>query len=149
MKKHLLISCMALTIACITFTTGYAHEGTNLSTKDLANQIGKTETELKEIDKKIIAYNETVKSNPDDADAHFNLGILYEQKMKFNDAITEYQKTIQLKPDFIKARINLSLVYTERNMYGESVNELKQVLKIDPENVEAHKYIGRSYYKIC
>ncbi|MFV1974862.1 MAG: tetratricopeptide repeat protein, partial [Candidatus Scalindua sp.] len=147
MRKQLSIFCLALTTACITLTTGYAHEGTELSSKDLASQIGKTETELKEIDKKIIAYNETIKSNPDDVDAHFNLGILYEQKMKFNDAITEYQKTIQLKPDFIKARINLSLVYTERNMYGESVNELKQVLKIDPENVDAHKYIGRSYYK--
>jgi len=64
---------MALTIAFITFATGYAHEGTDLSTKELAGQIGKTESELKEIDKKIIAYNEAVKSDPDDADAHFNL----------------------------------------------------------------------------
>ncbi|MCP4254260.1 MAG: hypothetical protein GY781_21630, partial [Gammaproteobacteria bacterium] len=116
MKKYLSITCIALTIACITFTTGYAHEGTELSTEDLASQIGKTEAELKEIDKKIIEYNEKVIANQSDADAHFNLGVLYEQKMKFNDAISEYQKTIQLKPDSIEARINLSLVYTERNM---------------------------------
>ena len=88
MNKYISIACMALAITCITFTAGYAHEGTELSSKDLASQIGKTETELKEIDKKIIAYNEKVIANQDDADAHFNLGVLYEQKMKFNDAIS-------------------------------------------------------------
>jgi len=57
MKKYLSISCLALTIAFTTITTGYAHEGAKLSTKELASQIGKTESELKEIDRKIIEYN--------------------------------------------------------------------------------------------
>ena len=143
MNKYLSIYSLALTIMFIAVATSIAHEGEKLSTEELASQIGKSESELKEIDEKIIAYSETIKSNPDDADAHFNLGILYEKKMKFKDAISEYQQAINLKPDFVDARINLSLVYTERNMFGESINELKQVLEIDPQNVAAHKYIGR------
>ena len=145
--KYLLISLFTITITFIAITTNYAHEQGELSTEELAAQLGKTESEIREIDKQVMAYTETIKSNPDDADAHFNLGVLYERKMKFNDAITEYQKTIDLKPDFMPARINLALVYSERTMFGECVNELKQVLDIDPKNVDAHKYIGRAYYK--
>ena len=146
MNKYLSILSLALVIMFIAAATSIAqHEGEKLSTEELASQIGRSESELKEIDNKIIVYNETIKSNPEDADAHFNLGILYEKKMKFKDAISEYQQAVNLKPDFIDARINLALVYTERNMFGESINELKQVLEIDPQNVAAHKYIGRSY----
>ena len=147
MNKYLSICSLALTIMFIAAATSTAHEGEKLSNEELASQIGRSASELKEIDEKIIAYNETIKSNPEDADAHFNLGVLYEKKMKFKDAISEYQQAIKIKPGFVDAHINLSLVYTERDMFGESINELKQVLKMDPQNVDAHKYLGRSYYK--
>ncbi len=108
--KYLLNSLFTIIITFIAITTNYAHEQGELSTEELATQLGKTESEINEINNQVIAYTEKLKSNPDDADAHFNLGILYERKMKFNDAITEYQKTIDLRPDFIATRINLALV---------------------------------------
>ena len=87
MNKYLSILSLALVITFIAAAISIAHEGEKLSNEELASQIGKSASELKEIDEKIIAYNETIKSNPEDADAHFNLGVFYEKKMKFKDAI--------------------------------------------------------------
>src|SRR3989338_7343828 len=96
MNKYIAIIFLAITITFIAITTNYAHEHDNISTKDMERLTGKSESQMKEIDKKIIKYIDTIESNPDDADAHFNLGILYEKKIKYNDAIAEYQKTINL-----------------------------------------------------
>lgn len=53
----------------------------------------------------------SVKLNPDFADAHFELGLLYEDKAEDGKAIEEYRTAIQLEPQPSKFHYRLARVY--------------------------------------
>ena len=50
--------------------------------------------------------------NPEDADAHFNLGIAYRKSGKCQEAIEAYKQAIRINPDFAMAHDNPGLAYT-------------------------------------
>lgn len=52
-----------------------------------------------------------LKLNPGFADAHYELGLLFEDERKESEAIHEYELATQLKPDFAKAHYHLARLY--------------------------------------
>ena len=44
--------------------------------------------------------------NPDDAEAHFNLGVIYGQQGRTDEAIREYQAALRINPDDAEAHYN-------------------------------------------
>ena len=47
--------------------------------------------------------------NPDYADAHYNLGVAYEQQDRTDEAIREYQAALRVNPDYADAHYNLGV----------------------------------------
>ena len=47
----------------------------------------------------IETYKQEVEKNPDDADAHNNLGIAYVNLDKYQEAIKSYKQAIRIDPD--------------------------------------------------
>ncbi|MDV2997538.1 MAG: hypothetical protein N4J56_007243 [Chroococcidiopsis sp. SAG 2025] len=71
-------------------------------------------------------YQRAIKLNPDDALAHFHLGVLYEELQKLDLARTEYQIAAQDNiPDAIN---NLSRLYILNKNYPAAVNLLLKAL---------------------
>lgn len=57
-------------------------------------------TNANQFDDAIKEYEEVLKVSPDDADSHYNLGILYEEYLKDKQkAIEHYQRYVGLRPD--------------------------------------------------
>jgi len=46
---------------------------------------------------------EQVRQNPNDADAHYNLGVAYLKLDQYQEAIASYKEAIRIKPDYANA----------------------------------------------
>ncbi len=65
----------------------------------------------------IEALKQAVKINPDDADAHYNLGVTYVKSGMYKESIASFKQAIRINPDFAEAHNNLGLVYIKSGMY--------------------------------
>lgn len=77
-----------------------------------------------------------VSADPSLYEAHFQLGVLYQDQGKFADAITEFNKTIQLRPDYNRAHYHLVLLYNrthQKELADQQLSILKQIKKEDSE----------------
>ena len=61
-------------------------------------------------------YKEKINTNPDDVEAHNNLGVISLQLGKLQEAKSSYQKAIQINPSYASAHNNLGVVF---NQVGE------------------------------
>jgi tetratricopeptide (TPR) repeat protein len=82
---------------------------------------------------------ELVRKNPNDADAHRNLGITYHNYSHYQKAIASFKEAIRIKPEFAQAYYHLGNAYKELGNYG-SPNE---VLGRYKKAVSAYKEVIR------
>lgn len=77
-------------------------------------------------DKAVASYRKTIDIQPDNADAHVNLGCSLQQLNRLDEAISHFRQAIQIKPDLAIAFLNLgnalriqalsSTIYDEQEM---------------------------------
>ena len=76
---------------------------------------------------------EEVRNNPDDADAHNNLGIAYGELGKHEEAIKSYKQAIRLDPDDAEANYNLGVAYLLLKDRSSALEQYKILKNLDPE----------------
>ena len=79
---------------------------------------------------------EQVRQNPNDASAHYHLGISYSETDQHQDAITHLKKAVQIEPDLAKAHHSLGFVYKKNGQYQKAIISYKEAIRIKPENVD-------------
>ena len=79
-----------------------------------------------------------VQQNPNDAETHFELGIIYNNLSFYQDAIFSYKEAIRIKPDFLDAHFNLGLTYEKLGYYQDAISSYKEALKINPNDTIVH-----------
>ncbi|MFQ5901654.1 MAG: tetratricopeptide repeat protein [Thermodesulfobacteriota bacterium] len=90
-------------------------------------------------------WADTVSKSPGKPKLHYNLGIAYMEKGRFNEAVEAYKKAIELDPAYFDARNNLGITYQELGMYDKALSEFKESLKINPNHFKAHHNLGLVY----
>jgi tetratricopeptide (TPR) repeat protein len=73
-------------------------------------------------------------------EAHFELGILYQDQQRYQDAIRELNQTVALRPDFNRAHYRLFLLYSrthQKQLADDHLAILKQIKHEDAEAEEA------------
>ena len=90
-------------------------------------------------------FKEVIRLQPNAADAHFKLGLVYDNHGDYADAISEYQKTISMDPrglDGLDARANLALIYYfVQEKRDEGIKEAEAVLKVNPNQPIAKAFL--------
>ena len=76
---------------------------------------------------------EKVRKYPDDALAHFFLGLAYCDSGKYEEAIESYKQAIRIKSDFALAHFNLGLAYLCLNDRGSAMEQYKILKNLDTE----------------
>lgn len=116
-----------------------------------------------DLEKEIAVKTATLKANPQDANAHFDLAITYAYTNHIEDGWSELRKTVDLDPSFKqkglllyirkvtespqdwRLRFRLAFAYYFNDKKKDAVRELKNVLIIYPSNVWAYGYLGLIY----
>ncbi len=78
-----------------------------------------------------------VRDNPDDPNALYLLGISYQRREMFPEAISEFEKTAELSPSFAGAYHQLGLIYQQQEEWAKALDFYAKAVERDPESVES------------
>jgi tetratricopeptide (TPR) repeat protein len=85
--------------------------------------------DLNKLDKAEEQFKRVIEISPFYVDAYYNLGFLYNQKRKFDEAITLLEKAAFLDPDDIGVSFELAKAYRAKGMLKKAKQELEPLLK--------------------
>jgi tetratricopeptide (TPR) repeat protein len=91
---------------------------------------------------------ETATLNPADSSAHYNLGLIYQQRRQYKEARASFERAIEIDPDEIDAHYQLGRIALEEKMLGEAINRFDAVVTRNPEHSQSEVWreIGRAYF---
>jgi len=90
-------------------------------------------------------WKKTVKTVPECARAHNNLGYTYAKQHMFDEAILEYKKTLALEPINAKAHYNLGSAFQKEGDYEKAISNYNKALAIEPNFTKVHHKLGTLY----
>ena len=90
------------------------------------------------ISESLVAGQKSVKLDPQDAEAYYNLGIVLQEMGRLDEAEAIYKKAITLKPDH-KVHNNLGIVMQELGRLDEAEAIYKKAITLKPDFMQAIK----------
>ena len=79
------------------------------------------------------------------AKTFFNLGVAYQKKRDYQEAIIAYNRAIHLKPDFWEAIDNLGTTYREMGDIELAIATYKKIVRLNPKFPYAYYNLGAVY----
>lgn len=89
-----------------------------------------------------VLWTNTAKLSPNSFRAHNNLGNMYRNAGRLDDAIQELKQAITLYNDYIDAHNNLGITYRKKGLLKEALSEYQKALQINPRYPYAHNNMG-------
>ena len=99
-------------------------------------------SEQEEYDKLLDFYINSVKQNPSDASAYYNLGQIRHKKGKFKEAIREFDKALELEPNFSFAYVARGESNASLQSYDASLADFNKAISLNPNNSTAYSGLG-------
>jgi Flp pilus assembly protein TadD len=85
----------------------------------------------------IAQLNEVVRLEPENYEAHLDLGICYAQKGFYEEAERAYARARELSPDDVLLNYNVAALYALWEKPGDAMAALKRALDKDPAKVRS------------
>ncbi len=93
-------------------------------------------------------FKKAIQKDPKFWEAYYNLGIVYFNSGKLEDALAQFDKVIQALPNFSKPYFGRGLIYFKKNRYDEALANFQRVTELNPNDYKAFYYIGRVNIKL-
>jgi predicted O-linked N-acetylglucosamine transferase (SPINDLY family) len=90
----------------------------------------------------LVCFRETIKSNPQDAEAYYAIGKVLLLREDLDNATDAFNQAILLRPDFFEAHNNLGVVYEKRDLLEKAVASYRKALALRPGYAPAYNNIG-------
>ncbi|MBI5640989.1 MAG: tetratricopeptide repeat protein [Nitrospirae bacterium] len=76
----------------------------------------------------IFLWEDIVRKSPEKARPHYNLGIIYNRKGRYDEAINEFRTALRIDPGFADVHYSFGVVYKDLRRYDEAIQELKSAI---------------------
>ncbi len=86
--------------------------------------------------------------DPDNLDAHLNLGIVYFKLRDLQKAEQHFLKVIEGQPDNSTAYAHLGSIYSELGRHQEAISMFEKAIEYDPDNAFVYYSLARTYSKL-
>ena len=96
----------------------------------------------KNLERATAEFLASVKSRPDDAASHHNLGNFYTNRRQYERAVASFETSARLDPRSIAPLVNASLAYNALGRNDEAEASLRKALKIQPNNAAVNLNLG-------
>jgi tetratricopeptide (TPR) repeat protein len=93
-------------------------------------------------------YLEALRIRPDAADMLFNLGYIYEQQGKREDAISCFSEAIRIKPKLDRAWYGMGMARAALGRHDEAAKALEEASRLQPMNTHAWYALGMAYHHL-
>jgi protein O-GlcNAc transferase len=90
----------------------------------------------------LAAFQKVAELSPNDACAHFNLGVVLKSAKQDEEAVTSYRRALVLKPDYAEALSNLGSLLQATGQLNEAVQCYKKALIMRPDVPDTHNSLG-------
>ncbi|MBN1213236.1 MAG: tetratricopeptide repeat protein [candidate division Zixibacteria bacterium] len=98
-------------------------------------------------DQAILSYKAAIGLNPDFLDPYLNLGAIYFQQKKYDDAMDMFKKVSEKDPANIDAQANIGRVAYKLSKYPEAIAAFKAAIAVDGQNTDLHIELAKVYYR--
>ena len=78
---------------------------------------------------------------PNLAEIHNNLGLLYLKMKKLDDAVVAFEEAVKKNVNYALAYVNLGKALIELEKYDDAIKAYEKALEIDPSNHEAREAV--------
>ena len=85
-------------------------------------------------------WQKKVDEFPKDAEAHANLGVVYQNQKRYAEALNEYKKAESLNPSNLNTKINIGTLFQEQKKYDNAISTYNSILAIQPYNAKVLVY---------
>ena len=90
----------------------------------------------------VAAFNKALLIKPDYADAHYNMGVVFQTQGKPDEAVTACNKALLIKPDYAEAYNNIGVALKAQGKADEAIAAFNKALLIKPDYAAAHYNMG-------
>ncbi len=87
-------------------------------------------------------WQATIKARPNDAAAHYALGVVYRQMGKFEEAENELKKAIELSPSSLNYRYELGVLYLNQKKKNEAAKIFRYIVEKNPDDAMSWFQLG-------
>jgi len=88
------------------------------------------------------------KKRDEDPQYQYNVGLVYLQNDRYDDAIVYLNKALALKPNFDQALNALGIIHFIRGDLQKAMGYFEKCLVVSPEYTESHNYLGSIYQEL-
>ena len=89
-------------------------------------------------------FQDATVASPGDYRPWFQMGLIYEEEERFEEATKAYGKAAEDNPLFAQAVNNLGYSYKERHFYQYAVNEYRKAIELIPDNAGYYYNLGNA-----
>lgn len=107
--------------------------------------LGKIYEALKDFDKAINSYKESLKLNPKNAAVFNLLGVAFFDWKKYSESESYYRKSLEINPNQANVLYNLGNVLLYQNKIEKAINAYLKVIELNPNSVESFYNLGVAY----
>ena len=79
---------------------------------------------------------------PDNYQAHYNLGVIFATQGLADEAIKEFRLSLAINPNQALPHFKIGSILMESHQIPEAIEEFNQALRFDPENADVHNNLG-------
>jgi tetratricopeptide (TPR) repeat protein len=85
--------------------------------------------------------------NPADASAHYNLGLIHQQRGEFDSARERFERAVQIDADEVDAHYQLGRIGRTQKRFADAIKNFEQVVSRDPAHSqhEIWREVGATY----
>jgi tetratricopeptide (TPR) repeat protein len=91
---------------------------------------------------KVTAFKNIADKDASNSEARIELGNLYYDAQRYDDAIKWYQEALKLKPRDVNVSTDLGVCYYSTNQPDKALEQFNQSLKIDPRHAKTLLNVG-------
>ena len=105
--------------------------------------------QMGKINESLVASQKSLQIEPQDAEAHNNLGVILKELRRLEEAEASLRQAIALKPDLAEAHFNLSNTLKELGKLDDAEASYRKTITLKPDYAEAHYNLGKVYKTIA
>lgn len=93
-------------------------------------------------------WRNTVRNNPQNSLAHYNLSMTYLDQQRWPEAIKESEKIISIKPAYPEAYFNIANSYVALNRRDRAITYYQTAIRFKPDYADAYINLAVTYHEL-
>jgi tetratricopeptide (TPR) repeat protein len=85
---------------------------------------------------------EVLRDDPDNLQAWINLGNIFMDTRRFQEAIEAYQKALKIDPNNVDVRVDMGTCYRYSGRPDKAVEHYRKAISINPKHINAHRNLA-------